>query len=520
MRHRLALRRYNVAMTPTAAEQRLYALWGEIHDLISIEGLLEWDQETFMPPRGQIARGQALATVAGIKHQRLTDPELLATLETCAELAEEGSVLAAQVRCARYDVDRATRLPEELVRALATAKSTGLAAWHEARSQADFTLFEKPLAEIIHLSRDMAAAIRPDGAAYDALLDSNEPGMTEAELAPLFSELRAALTPLVRGAIESGAVVDESPAFGSFDIDAQIAFGQNAAQAIGFDFSAGRLDSSGHPFCIGIARDDVRMTSRGQEDDFRPAFFGILHESGHGLYEQGQPRDYLRTPVGRAISVGIHESQSRLWENHVGRSRGFWRWALPNFHAAFPGSRDVTLEQLWPALHTIKPSLIRTEADEATYNLHIIARFELERALFSGDLEVADLPDAWDALYDELLGIRAPTVADGVLQDIHWSQGMFGYFPTYTLGTMIAAQLFAAAERQLGDQEEAFARGEFRPLLGWLRDLIHRQGGLFTSRELVLRATGKPLSSADLLSYLETTCQEALASSRSRAANR
>ncbi|MEE8523459.1 MAG: carboxypeptidase M32 [Thermoanaerobaculia bacterium] len=489
------------------AERRLYALWGEIRDLQSVKDLLDWDQETYMPTGGVEARAKMAATVAALKHQRLTSPELLDTLEICAE-APEGSVLAAQVRCARLEVDRAVRLSESLVRELAEARATGGAAWQKARAESDFALFEDYLRRLVDLRRQEAAAIRPSSNAYDAMLHRFEPGATEASLVPLFRELRDALTPLVKSVTESGATVDESPASGDFPEDLQERFSRGLAAAIGFDFDTGRIDRSTHPFCIGINPTDVRMTWRCQATDFRSAVFGILHESGHGLYEQGLPAEWTRTPICDSVSLGIHESQSRLWENHVGRSRGFWRWAYPRYRQAFPDAPETDPERLWPLLHTVRPSLIRVEADEATYNLHVIVRFELERKIFAGELEVEGLPAAWDDLYEELLGIRPGNAAEGVLQDVHWSQGMFGYFPTYTLGNVIAAQLYEAAERDLGDLEEAFARGEFRSLLDWMRDRIHRHGGRYEAPELVERATGKPVAADDLLAYLRRTTEE------------
>lgn len=488
-------------MNIETAERRLYELWGEIRDLRSAEDLLMWDQETNMPAGSVEGRVKAVATLAGIKHQRLTDRKLLEVLAICAD-APEGSVLAAQVRTARLDVDRATRVPEELVRALADACTTGTAAWQQARSETDFEIFAPSLARLVELKRREAAAISPDGGAYDALLNIFEPGATEAALEPLFQEIREALTPLVLSAVESARVVDESPARGTLPEARQETFGRQLATAIGFDFEIGRLDSSTHPFCIGIDSRDVRMTWRSQDDDFRPAVFGILHESGHAMYEQGLPAEWHRTPLGSAVSLGIHESQARLWENHVGRSRGFWRWAHPRYREAFPQAPESDPDTLWPLLHTVQPSLIRVEADEATYNLHVMVRFEIERALFAGRIEVGDLPRVWNDLYEEVLGIRPGNDAEGVLQDIHWSQGMFGYFPTYTLGTVIAAQLFAAAGRDLGDLEEAFAAGEFRPLLDWLREKIHRQGARYEAPELVERATGQAMGTGDLLAYL------------------
>ncbi len=495
-------------MNATNAERRLYQLWGEIRDLGAAGDVLEWDQETNMPAAGVEARGKAVATLAGLKHRALTSPELRDVIDACAEAAPDGSALAAQVRCARHRVDRAVKVPRALMKEIAEARVTGLETWRRAREAADFSLFRAQLERLVELKRQQAAAIEPGGNAYDALLNGFEPGITEAELEPLFTELKRALTPLVSSAARSGVAVDETPAEGDFPADRQRSFGCFLAETIGFDFDSGRLDEATHPFCIGISTGDVRMTWRYDTRDFRPAVYGIMHESGHGLYEQGLPAELERTPAGEAVSLGVHESQSRLWENHVGRSRGFWRWALPHYRRAFPGAPDSDVDRIWALLHTVKPSLIRVEADEATYNLHIVARFEIERAIFSGDLEVADLPAAWDDLYEELLGIRPPSVAEGLLQDIHWSQGMFGYFPTYTLGTMAAAQLFAAAERDLGDLEGAFAEGTFAPLLTWLRKHVHAHASRYQAPELIERATGKPLATGDLLAYLRRTAGE------------
>ncbi len=495
-------------MNKAAAERRLYELWGEIRDLGAAGDLLDWDQETNMPAAGVEARGKVVATLAGLKHRALTSPELRDVLDVCAVAAQQGSALAAQVRCARHEVDRAAKVPRALTREIAEAGVNGLEAWRQAREAADFSLFEAQLEHMVELKRRQAAAIEPDGNAYDALLHGYEPGISEAELEPLFSELKEALIPLVRSVVARVAEVDETPAEGDFPAERQSSFGRFLAGAIGFDFASGRLDESTHPFCVGINNGDVRMTWRYDAGDFRPAVFGVLHETGHGLYEQGLPSALERTPAGEAVSLGVHESQSRLWENHVGRSRGFWSWALPHYRKAFPGAPAAEVENIWPLLHTVKPSLIRVEADEATYNLHIVARFELERAIFAGELEVRDLPAAWNDLYQQLLGIRPANVADGLLQDIHWSQGMFGYFPTYTLGTMAAAQLFAAAERDLGDLEAAFAAGKFSALLAWMRRNVHAHASRYPAPELVERATGKPLSADDLLAYLRKTTRE------------
>lgn len=489
-------------MPETPAEHRLYELWAEYRDLEAAEALLEWDQETYLPARAHDTRGEALATVAASKHRRLTSPELRDALAECAEQAEEGSVLAAQVRAARREVDRAVKIPERLKREIAAARSAALAAWQAARAASDFPVFEAPLARMIGLRREEGAAVADGGDPYDALLDRYEPGARAADLAPLFRRLVDTLAPLVAAVAASGVTVDESAALGHFPGAGQLELGRRVAAAAGFDFEAGRLDASAHPFCVRIHRRDVRMTYRFREDDFRPCLFGILHECGHGLYEQGLPEAWHRTPVDDAASLGIHESQSLLWENHVGRSRGFWRWLTPLFREVFPEAARFAADDLWPALHTVKPSLIRVDADETTYNLHVAVRFELELALFHGELDAAGLPAAWNDRYERYLGIRPAADAEGVLQDIHWAQGSFGYFPTYTLGMLTAAQLAAAARRDLGDLEAAFAAGELGPLLGWLRDRLHGQGRLHPAGELIARATGRPLDTADFEAYL------------------
>ncbi len=497
----------SAAAPASHAETRLYELWGEIRDLGTAFDLLDWDQETQMPSGGLEARGKVGSTLAAVKHRLLIAPELSDVLAACTEEAAEGSVLAAQVRQAKLEVDRAIKTPESLTRALAEARTRGSGAWQKARAAANFALFERELQELVELRREQAAVLEPGCSAYDVLLDIYEQGSSEAMLAPLFESLVAELKPLVQAVVAGGRKIDESPLRGHFPAAAQRELGIYAASAFGFDFDQGRLDQSSHPFCLGMAPSDVRMTWRYQEDDFRPALFGVLHEAGHGLYEQGLPMHWWRQPLGDSASLGIHESQSRLWENQVGRSRGFWRWLEPKFRQIFP-QHEYGWEQIWPALHGIEPSLIRVEADEGTYNLHIALRFELERRLLAGDVKVAELPGAWDDLYQDYLGIRAASSADGVLQDIHWSQGMFGYFPTYTLGTMTAAQLARAAEADLGDLNELFAQGEMPKLLGWLRSKIHQHGAFYTAAELVEKATGKPLAATDLVEDLKSNAAE------------
>jgi carboxypeptidase Taq len=494
-------------MAPSgSAQHRFRALWHEIRDLEAAQQLLEWDQETYMPPGGAGARGRVLATLAGLRHARLTAPELgeaVAGIE-----AEAGSEWEGQVREARRRVRRATAVPRRLAEELAAASSAGLAAWQEARPRRDWSLLEPALARVVTLKREEAACLAGgSGRPYDALLDDFEPGATAAELSPLFAALRARLVPLVRAVTDSGRQVDESPARGLYPQEVQAQLGAWVAARLGFDFGAGRLDRSAHPFCIGIDRRDVRLTWRSDEQDFRPGLMGILHEAGHGLYDQGLPSEWQGTPLAEAASIGVHESQSRLWEILVGHGRPFWRWLHPYFRQAFPGQGPGP-DQVWPLLHAIRPSLIRVEADEVTYNLHVLVRFELERALLGGALEVGDLPAAWDELYEEVLGLRPAHVGEGVLQDLHWAAGLFGYFPTYTLGTLTAVQLYRAAERELPGLDDALAAGEHALLLGWLRERVHRHGSRYPPAELIARATGAPPSAEPFLAYVEGVAKE------------
>ncbi len=494
----------------TAADAFL-SKWADIAAIGSAASVLSWDQETKMPPKGQASRGHVLSVLAGLHHDHLTDPALADAIDAADDAADGDELLAAQVDAARRDVVRASAIPGDLTRRMAEVQSRALRTWQQAKADADFGAFAPVLAEVIVLTLEQADALVDAGIAehrYDALLDAYEPGATEAQLAGLLGDLRAELSPLVKAVAESGVTVDESPTRGTFADSAQLSLGRTVARSLGYDFEAGRLDVSAHPFTTGLGPGDVRITWRCEPDDFRPGLFGIMHEAGHAMYEQGLPSDLARTPLGEAASLGIHESQSRLWENQVGRSRAFWEWALPHFHEAFPESSGVTVDSLFPALHTITPSLIRVEADEGTYNLHIVARFEIERRLVAGDVDVHDLPELWSDTYDDLLGVRPTSVADGVLQDIHWAMGAIGYFPTYTLGNLVAAQLFDAATAAIDDLPGRIAAGDFEPLLDWLRDNVHRHGRRLSADQLVERATGVPLSSTPFLQYLRSTANE------------
>jgi carboxypeptidase Taq len=469
--------------------------------LSSIEALLDWDSETFMPPAGLAARAEQLALVATLAHQRRTDPrlgDLLAALEG----RSEDPLVAANLREVRRTYDRAVKIPSDLVSRIARASALAKDAWGKARADNDFPAFAPHLEELLDLKRQVADLVGFAGERYDALLDEYEPGMTSAEVARVFDALREPLSGFVRRLTGSTKRPDSSLLRRTFPRPAQETFARRLAEAIGFDFNAGRLDVSKHPFCSGLHPGDVRLTTRYYEDFLSPSVFGVLHEAGHGLYEQGLPVEHAFTPLGQAASLGIHESQSRMWENFVGRSRDFWEGFYPEAAAAFPGALgDVPLDAFYGAINTVEPSFIRVEADEVTYNLHIILRFELERELISGRLAVADVPSAWNDRVRNLLGIVPPDDRQGCLQDIHWSMGAFGYFPTYALGNLYAAQFFAAATREIGDLAALVRRGEFRPLLDWLRRKIHCHGQRFRAGELVRQVTGSTLSIQPFLDY-------------------
>lgn len=478
------------------------ALVKESNLLSSIEALLDWDTETYMPPNGLSARAEELSLVAALAHQRRTDPRVGELLGKLVGKVDDPAQ-AANVREVRRTYDRAVKIPEDLVRRIAKASTLAKDAWGKARADNDFPKFAPHLSELLDLKRQMADRIGWKAERYDALLDEYEPGMSTAEVGRVFDSLRGPLSAFVKQVAAAKKKPDASILHRHFPREAQEKFARRMAEVIGFDFSSGRLDVSKHPFCSGTSPGDVRLTTRYNEDFFSPSVFGVLHEAGHGLYEQGLPAEHMFTPMGQAVSLGIHESQSRLWENFVGRSRPFWERFFSEAQAAFPESLpDVSLDAFYSAMNTVAPSLIRVEADEVTYNLHIILRFEMERALLDGRIEVRGVPDAWNAKMKELLGITPPTNREGCLQDIHWSMGAFGYFPTYALGNLYAAQFFAAANRAIPDLGQRIARAEFKPLLDWLRENIHRHGQLYRASELVKRVTGAPLSVEPFLQYI------------------
>lgn len=495
-------------MTASPTFDRFLALWAEIRNLAAASEVLGWEQETYMPAKGGSGRAQVLSTLAGIAHDKQTSSELRDLLDGLSRDDALDGDQAAMVREAIRLTDRAARVPKELATELAKCSSQALETWRKAREANDFAAFVPALSRMVDLKRQEAAAIAPGGNPYDALLDEFEPGMTEAQLEPLFRDLRTDLSALVKGVAEAGSPVSLAPVQGELSLEKQLAFSRLVVEAMGFDFEAGRIDKTTHPFCSGFHPDDVRITWRGTEDDLRPALFGLMHEAGHGLYEQGLPRQWERTPIGEAVSLGVHESQSRLWENLVGRSTPFWNHFLPKLAETFPCRAGFGVEEFVAALHAVEPSFVRVEADEVTYNLHIAVRFEIERRLFRGDLNTAELPEAWNGMMEEMLGIVPPTAAEGVLQDIHWSMGAFGYFPTYTLGNLFASQLFEAAGRALPDLEGSIAAGDLAPLRVWLTENVHSQGSRYSAAALIERATGEPPSAEPFLRHVRRLVEE------------
>ncbi|WP_242347101.1 carboxypeptidase M32 [Anaeromyxobacter terrae] len=489
----------------SAAWETLAAAMCDVRALGGAVSLLQWDQETFMPAKGAPARGDQLAAVQAALHERLTHPRVAEALDL-AEREDSGDPdRAAALRALRFDHERAARVPQDLVRALALAQGEGVDAWKAARTERAFALFAPKLARLVDLRREQADAIGvpAGGERYDALLEGYEPGMRVSRLEPILARLVGWLSPLV-AAIGAAPAPESGFLSGRFDADAQWRFTLELLAALGFDPAAGRQDRSLHPFTLGLDPGDVRVTTRVYEAQPLSAIFSTLHEAGHGLYEQNLPAEHRRSLLCAAPSMGIHESQSRLWENLVGRSLPFWRAFLPRLAARFPQLAGIGPADFHRAVNRVERSLVRVEADEVTYNLHIALRFELELRMLRGTLAVSDLPQAWAARSEALLGVRPRDDAEGVLQDIHWAFGDLGYFPTYTLGNLYAATLFDAAARALPGLEDAIAAGDLAPLRRWLTEKVYRVGRRKDAEDIVRDAAGVGLTDEHFERYVKT----------------
>jgi carboxypeptidase Taq len=474
--------------------------------LQAAEAALAWDERTMLPMEGAEYRAEQLTLLAGMIHKRQTDPvlgEWLGELAAGPLAADPHSVEGTTIRQMQRDYEREVKLPQSLVEELARTASLGQHTWEEARPRNDFKALAPVLEKIFALKRAEAQALGFRETAYDALLEEYEPGELTSNVRRVLAELREALVPLVAAIADSGRQPDLAILARKYPLAAQETLSRRAAAAIGYDFHRGRLDVTAHPFCTELGPNDCRITTHYDEHFISTSLFSTLHEAGHALYEQGLPGKWYGLPPGEATSLGIHESQSRLWENLVGRSLPFWKHFYPSVQAAFPDAlSDVSLEAFYFAVNDVRPSLIRIEADEATYNLHILLRFELEQALLADELPVGELPAAWNEKYQKYLGIRPKTDTDGVMQDIHWSEGLVGYFPTYTLGNLYAAQFFEQADKELGGLAAMFARGDFVPLRTWLAENIHQHGRCYSAAELVQKTTKKPLSHGPLIAQL------------------
>ena len=476
---------------------RLKAILAELMDLRGAESLLDWDSRVSMPPAGAEARAHVLATISRLMHERLVSDEVDALLEQIGDVDDEDD--AALLRITRRESERARRVPAELAAELAHAAGVGVAAWDVAKEQSDFDGFVPYLERQLELKHRYVECFPDAETPYDVLLEDFEEGTTTAEVIRIFDRLKEVLLPLVADHR------DDAPALpGPFPAAQQQLAGRKVLEAFGYDETNWRIDETPHPFAQKPGAGDIRLTTHTADGDLM-SLFSTMHEFGHGVYEFDIDERYGRTPLGRGTSSVIHESQSRTWENLVGRSRGFWRWFYPQLQPLFPAALGAVDEGTFVrAVSAIRPGPLRGDADEVTYGLHIIVRFELERELLAGTVTVRELPEAWNARVHEYLGVDVPDDAHGVLQDMHWSIGLFGYFPTYQLGNVASVQIWERAQADLGDLEAQFERGEFRQLREWLREQVYRHGGKYPPRELLQRVTGSDLDPEPYLRYLQT----------------
>ena len=475
-----------------------------ISDVAAAGSVLKWDQQTHMPGGGVTGRADQLATLRRLGHEMLISDETGRLLERLED-PDPGTEDHAVVRLARREYEKATKLPSRFVAELSRATSLAEAAWVRARAESDWGAFAPHLEEVLGLTRESAEFLGYEDHPYDALLDLYEPGARKARVEKVFGELRSQLVPLMRGI--SPPDEDRSrPLHGAFDEAEQEAFGRRVITDFGYDWGRGRQDRAAHPFCINFGGPgDVRITTRVDPTWLSPALFATFHEAGHAMYEQGVNLEFSRTPLSGGVSMGVHESQSRLWENLVGRSRSFWSFYYPELKETFSDALgDTDLNGFYRAINEVRPSLIRVEADEVTYNLHVLLRFELEVEMLEGRLSVGEIPAAWNAKMEEYLGVVPDNDANGALQDVHWAAGLFGYFPTYTLGNVLSVQLFEAALGEHPGIAAEMERGEFGTLLTWLRENVHRHGKRYDPDALIERATGRPTETDPYLRYLKT----------------
>ncbi len=490
---------------------KLKALIAEVSDLNAAQALLDWDQQTYMPSGGAEGRGHQLATLGSLTHQKFTSPKIGALIEDLKKEfadADPDSDEARYLKVVSKDYDQATKVPAEFVAKFALLTAHAHETWAKARQEDNFSLFQPDLEEILKMRKEYISFFPPADHPYDTLLDQFEPGMKTADVKEIFGVLRERQVELLKN-IASAKQVNDDFLHINYPEKQQWDFGVEVATKFGYDWNRGRQDKSVHPFTTSFGINDVRITTRFMEDFFPSALFGTMHEAGHGLYEMGINQEYSRTPLAGGASLGVHESQSRLWENLVGRSMPFWEHFYPRLQETFPSQLgNVALPDFYKGINKVEPSLIRVEADEATYNMHIMLRLELEIAMIEGSVEIKDLPTLWNTKFEEYLGITPPNDAEGVLQDIHWSFGGLGYFSTYALGNLISVQLWEKMNEDIPDIDEQIRKGEFSTLLGWLRKNVHTHGRKYEPQELVQRVTGSKITPEPYLRYLENKYSE------------
>ncbi len=475
----------------------------ELTNLKSIESLLSWDQETTMPSGGASTRAGQRETLASLYHERLISSRYRDLVELVANRIDDPWV-QADVQETRRLQNKAIKIPPSLIRELAKTTSLAFNAWVEARLSSDFSIFYPWLTQIVHLKRQEAKCLQVGKTLYDALLDEYEPGSTESKLNRVFSRLRPKLTDLLEKLQSSRKQPSDNFLKGNYSIEKQKQFGKKILTAMGFDWNCGRLDHSPHPFCSGLSPRDVRITTRYEKENFGVAIFGMIHEGGHALYEQGLDNNRFGLPANTSISLGIHESQSRLWENVIGRSTHFWKYWYPLLQKTFPKHLDsVSFVHFLRWINRVKAGLIRVEADEVSYGLHVILRFELERELLSEKIEANELEIRWNHLMEDFLGVHPSDASTGILQDVHWASGLFGYFPTYLIGSIYATQLYSQAQRELSGLDKSIENGDLLQIREWLRERIHRQGKVYQADELLQKVTGETLSETQFIDYLK-----------------
>jgi len=479
----------------------------DVNALHSALAMMEWDQQTYMPHGGAEARAHHSGILSRMAHETFTDERTGTLLDRARAEAEPGTDDAALVRVTQRDYDLATKLPASLVEEKSKLAAEGHEIWVQARKNNDFPAFAPVLDRMYEIARKEAEYLGYRDDIYDALLDQYEEGATAADVRQMFETIKAPLVALVKQIKENAPPVDDSMLYGEWPVEPQRKFTEHVVKAIGFDFERGRQDVAPHPFCTGWSIGDVRLTTR-YKDYLPSAIMGSLHEAGHGMYEQGSPMAWDRTPLAGGVSLGVHESQSRTWENIVGRSLAFWQHFYPEFISQFPSLAGLEIHDWIRMLNKVEPSFIRVEADEVTYNLHILVRFEMECDILTNRVAIKDIPDAWNAKYAEYLGITPKNDAEGCLQDVHWSGGAIGYFPTYSMGNLLSYQIWNVLRADLGDTDELMRMGKFEPILNWLHEKVYRQGRKYTPKDLVQRVTGKPMGADDYLAGITAKYRE------------